>query len=398
MLIRRSIITALSLLVLVGPAFPAAAQEIVIGEITSLSGRFSKPGESIDQGGELAVFEANKGGGIGGRMLKLVTRDDGGNPQKAIEAAESLCLKEKAVVLTGGYVDSLVGPVAEVAEKNGVPYVAAASLLTKLTGMGLEYFFRISNIQGYVGPMSEVITSLGAKKAVILHSVTPGATELASLLTAELTGKGMKVTAVEKFKPGTSDFTPLLLKAFREKPDILVSLGFFQDNLLMVKQLKENNLSPGAFIGSFGMENQSLIDDLGADSDYLLGTTAWESSVPMPGTEEMSREYVSLFKEKYGDEPEALTMHGYTAARVIIEAMKRLDGEGRPITSQALRDALKKTDILLPMENVQFEANGEPRNYQRFIFQIMGGRRNVLYPSEVRQTDARYPAPSWEKR
>jgi branched-chain amino acid transport system substrate-binding protein len=398
MIIRKGAVAVLVLMLLLwaGNAYPA--REIVIGEVSSLSGRFAKPGESVHQGVELAIDEANKAGGIGGRMIRLVTRDDGGNPQKAIEAAESLCLKDKAVALTGGYVDSLVGPVAEVAEKNRVPYVAAASLLTKLTGMGLQYFFRISNIHGYVEPMAEVISSLGAERAAIIHSVTPGATELSALLSEELSSRGMSVIAVEKFKPGTSDFTPLLLKVFKEKPEVLVSLGFLQDNLLMVKQMKENNLYPGAFMGAFGMENRSLIEDLGTDSDYLMGTTAWEDSVPLPGTGEVSEKYVNSFKEKFGMVPEPLTMHGYTAARVIIEALRKLEDRGGMVTRDDLRDAIRKTDLLLPMERVTFDERGEPRSYQRFVFQILDGRRHLLHPEELRQIKAKYPAPPWDQR
>lgn len=377
---------------------PAAAEDIVLGEIASLSGQFAKPGGSIHQGVEVAVLEANREGGIGGRAIRLVVRDDAGDPMKAIESAEYLCLKEKALALTGGYVDSLVGPVAEVAEKYRVPYVAAASLQSKLTRMGREYFFRISNLEGYVKPIVEVISATGARRSAIIHPSTPGATELASLLSGGLGAAGLTLTATEIFRPGTSDFTPTLLKLLAGDPEVVISLGFFQDNLLMVKQLKENRLTPALFLGAFGMEYQSLVDDLGADAEHLVGTTAWEPGMSMPGTEAAAARYRDLFKEKFGLDPEPLTMHGYVAARVVIDALRRLSGEGKALSGTEIRDSLRRTDLLLPMERVKFDPTGEPLHYSRFVFQIVNGRHVTIYPPEVAASKIIFPSPSREQK
>lgn len=386
------------LLTIVPVARPASAQEIVIGEVASLSGRFAKPGGSIHEGVETAVHQINLAGGVGGHPVRLVTRDDGGDPQKAIEAAESLCLKEKVIALTGGYVDSLVGPVAEVAEKYKVPYVAAASLQSKLTQLNRKYFFRISNLEGYVNPMTQLIGSIGAESVAVVHSTTPGATELAALLTKHAGSGGISIIAVETFKPGTSDFTPMLLKTTREGPDILISLGFFQDNLLMVKQMKENGISPGLFIGAFGLEYQALIDDLGADTDYLVGTTAWEEGINVAGTEKMATAYLSAFRDKFGREPEPLTMHGYSSAMVIIDALDRLIGSGATPGREALSGFIRQTDLPLPMERIKFDDSGEPLYYTRYIFQIKNGRRMVIFPPEAATSRVEFPAPPWDKR
>jgi len=101
---------------------------IKIGEINPLSGRFAKQGIEIHQGIEVAVAEANMAGGVGGNRLQLVSRDDQSRPDVAISRAEELCSWEKVATITGGYVDSLVGPIAAVTQKYKIPYVASASL------------------------------------------------------------------------------------------------------------------------------------------------------------------------------------------------------------------------------------------------------------------------------
>jgi len=99
------------------------------------------------------VAEANEAGGIGGKQLRLISRDDQSRPDVAISRAEELCSWEKVAALTGGYVDSLVGPIAAVAKKYRIPYVASASLQKELTQHKNPYFFRVSRLQGFVEPL-----------------------------------------------------------------------------------------------------------------------------------------------------------------------------------------------------------------------------------------------------
>jgi len=128
-------------LLLVAAPVPAA-ERIVIGEIDSRTGQFAAQGSAIHQGVTLAIEEANARGGIAGRTLLLLSRDDEGKPERAVAAAEELTGQHGALALVGGYVDSLVGPVAEVADRGRAPYVAAASLDERLTAHGNRYFFR----------------------------------------------------------------------------------------------------------------------------------------------------------------------------------------------------------------------------------------------------------------
>jgi branched-chain amino acid transport system substrate-binding protein len=94
------------------------AETIKIGAINPLSGGLAKNGIEIHQGIEVAVAEANEAGGVGGKQLQLISRDDQSRPDVAISRAEELCSWEKVAALTGGYVDSLVGPIAAVAKKH----------------------------------------------------------------------------------------------------------------------------------------------------------------------------------------------------------------------------------------------------------------------------------------
>lgn len=374
-------------------------EKIVIGEIDPLTGRLAKSGMSVHKGVLYAIEEVNSKGGINGRNVTLVYRDDQSKPERAIAAAEELCSKENVVALTGGYVDSLVGPISEIAQKYHVPYVASASLQIALSKRGNEYFFRVSNVKAFINATTGVVLEVFRPKSVaILYSSTPGSTELANHQKEILEKNGVKVSVFEKFRPGTPDFTPLLAKVQQEGVDVLLVNGFFSDNVLMIRQLKESNIDVKAYLGSFTIEDPEFITEMKEDGEYIYGTAGWEKGITTPGTEKLSEEYIEGFKKMFGHEPEALTSHGYASTKAILEAIKRTLDKGLPLTGENIREELTKIDLLLPLERLKFDENGDPMYYTRVVFQIQNGTHVVIYPKERATGNAIYPMPRWSER
>src|SRR5262245_31177383 len=79
-----------------------AAEPIKIGLLTALSGQSARAGEAITRGATIAIEEINAKGGVLGRPLELVRRDDESNPAKGLIAARELIQREKVAVLVGG--------------------------------------------------------------------------------------------------------------------------------------------------------------------------------------------------------------------------------------------------------------------------------------------------------
>lgn len=375
------------------------AETIKIGEINPLSGRFAQQGLEIHQGVQVAVAEANAAGGIGGRMLELVSRDDQSQPDVAIARAEELCGWEKVLVLTGGYVDSLVGPISEVAKKYRIPYVASASLQKELVQHGNPYFFRVARLQGFVEPLCEFLAEkLRPRRLAVLSAATPGSTELAQDLEQCLKTHGLSVHLAEKFRPGTPDFTPLIGKLANMDIDVIVSAGFSPDHILFVRQLKENRVAPKAYIGPFGIAYESFIEAMGADADYLYSTCAWDPEFTLPGTDALSQEFIKRFQGLFKRQPNTTNMHGYTSARALIAAMQHVLQRGQALTGDAIRRALTEIELVLPMERLVFEQTGDPRYYRHVIVQIQDGRMKVVHPPQRATGTAVYPMPPWEQR
>ncbi len=123
---------------------PAHAQGVYkIGELNSYKAQpaFLEP---YKKGMELAIDEVNAAGGVNGRKLELITRDDNANPGDAVRVAEELVTREKVDVLTGTFLSNIGLAVADFAKQKKVFFLAGEPLTDKLTWQGgNEYTFRL---------------------------------------------------------------------------------------------------------------------------------------------------------------------------------------------------------------------------------------------------------------
>ncbi len=375
---------SLLIVMMIGGAGRAWATEVKIGEIDPLTGKLAKHGIEIHQGILLAVEQANRRGGVKGRTIRLIARDDQSRPEVAVNQVEDLIYREKVVGLVGGYVDSLVGPVSRIASKHRVPYVASASLQRALTRRaGNPFFFRVSRLQGIVEPLLGFVTDVVKPgSAAILYAATPGATEFSRELRQRLQERGIAVPVFDKFRPGTSDFTPLLLKVRQSGAQVLVAAGFFPDHLILVRQFLRLKVPLKAYIGPWGVAYPGFIKALGGDSENLVGMCAWNPGITLPGTEVESRRFVNAFVERFHKQPNTTAMHGYTSARALIEALRKVAARGRELSGANIAAALRKLDLTLPMERLQFDDHGDPLHYRQVVVQIRKGSIVAVYPPE----------------
>jgi branched-chain amino acid transport system substrate-binding protein len=200
---------------------------------------------------------------------------------------------------------------------------------------------------------------------------------------------------MEKFRPGTPDFTPLIGKLASLNTDVIVSGGFFADHLLLLRQLKENRVLPKAYIGPFGIAYESFIGEMGSDAEYLYSTCAWSPGITYPGTKKDSKSFVKRFRRMFQREPNTTNMHGYTSTRVLLSAMENVLRQNKPLIGPNVRQALAELDLVLPMERVVFDKQGDPLHYQHMVVQIQNGRLQVVYPPDRATAAPIYPMPKW---
>lgn len=398
-------VAAIVLLTGIGPAYRTAPEvraqatdlsSIKIGEINPLTGKLAKHGLEIHEGILFAVEEFNARGGIQGRKIEIIIRDDQSLPEVAINQAEDLLYRSKVSGLVGGYVDSLVAPVSELASKHHVPYVASASLQRTLTmGRKNEFFFRVAHLDGIVEPLCSFVADVVKPASVaILFSATPGSTEFGQEVQARLKEAGIDVSVFEKFRPGSPDFSAFLLKMRAAKADVLICGGFYQDHLVLVRQLREQNIHLKAYVGPWGVAYPSFVEEMGPAADQLFGMCAWNPGITLPGTEKASQAFAEGFQRRFGTSANTTSMHGYTSAWALLSALELDQKSGGNLRGEDVIRQLRQLDALLPMERLVFDEKGDPKHYLQVVVQIQSGKLVAVYPPDRANGLIQRPGPS----
>jgi branched-chain amino acid transport system substrate-binding protein len=221
---------------------PVWAQDsIKVGLVAALSGQSAKSGEAITRGLELAIGEINAGGGILGRKIELVRRDDESNPAKGILAARELVQKEKVAAFFGGIDTPVSMAIVPFANTSKVPFIGVWAAGTPITrnGASENYVFRVSAVDELVDQamVDRAIAKYHAKKPglMLINNSWGESNEVG--LKAALSAKGIDLAGVEKFDNDDLDMVPQLARLKQNGADSIVLVANVAPAAQMVKSL-----------------------------------------------------------------------------------------------------------------------------------------------------------------
>ena len=218
-----------------------AADPIKIGLVTALSGQSARAGEAITRGMTVAIDEINAKGGVLGRPLELVRRDDEGNPAKGVTAARELIFKEKVAVLFGGLDTPVSMAIVPVVNQEKVPFMGPWAAGTPITqnGANPNFVFRVSAVDEIVdrAMLQYAMKNFKATKPGMILVNNPWGESNEKGLTAALAAKGMKAVGVEKFEGNDLDVVPQLTRLKDAGADVLFLVGNVGPSAQVVKSL-----------------------------------------------------------------------------------------------------------------------------------------------------------------
>ena len=323
---RRAVLSALAALTLASaPAMPAWAAEdaIVIGEVNSYK-RLPAFLEPYRKGWELAVEEINAAGGIDGRPLKVVSRDDTGDPATAIRIAEELLAKEEAVMIFGTFLSHIGLAVADFAKQKEVVFLASEPLSDAIVwSKGNDYTFRLRpSTHMQAAMLAEQAAKLEATRwATIAPNYAYGHDAVAEFK-AELKKRRPDVEFVEEqwpplFKIDAGSAVRALEAA---KPDAIYNVTFGGD---LAKFVREGSLR-------FLFEGREVVSLLSGEPEYLLplGDETPDGWIVTgyPSTDINTPEHIAFaeaYIAKWGEAPKTGSIVGYNSILSIAAAMKK---------------------------------------------------------------------------
>src|SRR6476660_4370871 len=223
-------------------AIPAKAEETVkLGLVAAMSGQSAKAGEAIVRGLSVAVDEINAKGGVLGKKVELLVRDDESNPAKGVVAARELVQREKVAAFFGGLDTPVSVAIVPFANQSKVPFMGVWAAGTPITQNGApeNYVFRVSAVDEIVDValVQYAVKKYGAKKPGMILINNPWGESNEKGLKIALEAKGMPFAGIEKFQDADVDVVPQLTRLKESGADVLFMVANVAPSSQVVKSL-----------------------------------------------------------------------------------------------------------------------------------------------------------------
>lgn len=222
-------------------ASAATKDPIIIGHIHSLSGPMAMYGIGCKVGGEIAIKEINEAGGVLGRPLKQISRDDKLNPAQGLKEAKDLLLNEHADFLTGTISASVSQAISSHCEKEKKIFFVNVSTSRSTTGkLGHRYLFRFASntTSWFATPTLEGAKQWGAKKIFLINPNYDYGKQCYEVFIDAYKKVVPDCEIVGELWPklGTTDFGPYVSRIMSSGAEVLLSSLYGGDELNFVKR------------------------------------------------------------------------------------------------------------------------------------------------------------------
>jgi branched-chain amino acid transport system substrate-binding protein len=311
--------------------------KIVFGQVAALSGPAQDLGQGMRQGILAAFDAANRGGGIAGRKLELISRDDGYEPEKTVDATKAILETDK--------VFALIGAVGTPTSKAGQPIATDAKVPFIGPFTGAEFLrdpynryvvnIRASYFQETEAWIDHLTKDLGITRIAILYQ--DDAFGLAGLdgVQRAMAKRNMTLVASGSFRRNTVAVKTALLDIMKGQPEAVVTVAPYKPVAQFIKvarQVKMNALFVAiSFVGS-----DSLAKELGGIGGGVIVSQVvpfpWDATVPVVAAYQQAMSAMDA-----NAKPGFVSLEGYLAGRIVVEALKRSNG---PVTREGLLDSI----------------------------------------------------------
>ena len=349
-----------------------------IGSIGPVTGAAAIYGEAVKNGAELAINEINEAGGINGVKIEFNFQDDENDPEKAVNAYNTL--KDWGMQALLGTVTS--APCVAVSNE------AQADNMFLLTPSGtavecVQYdnAFRVcfsDPMQGLECAKYISDNALAKKVAVIYDSSDVYSSGIYENFYAEAANQGLEVVAAEAFTADSNtDFSVQLQKAKDAGAELVFLPFYYSEAALVLQQAAGMNYAP-IFFGCDGMDGILGVDGFDpANAQNLMFLSPFTPT----STDEMVVEFVKNFEEEFGHTPIQFAADAYDGVYALKAAMEK--AEVTPdMSASDICDALKgaMTEITfngVTAKNLTWEASGEPSK-EPMVVKIENGEYTVV--------------------
>ena len=330
----------------------AQPKPIRIGEINSYKGQpaFLEP---YKKGMDLAVEEVNAAGGVNGRKLELVIRDDGGNPGDAVRVAEELVSREKVDLLAGGFLSNIGLALTDFSKQKKFFFLATEPLTDKIVWQnGNRYTFRLRASTYMQAAMLVPDAAKMAKKrwAVVYPNYEYGQSAVATFKEQLKKAQPDVEFVAEQATPlGRVDAGAVVSALADAKPDAIFNVLFGADLARFVREGNTRGLFKGREVVSLLTGEPEYIDPLKDETPegWLVTGYPWYG-IDTPE----HKSFFIAYHKKYNDYPRLGSVVGYATIKALAAGLKKANSTD----TEKLISAFRGLSFDSPFGKVTFRA------------------------------------------
>jgi branched-chain amino acid transport system substrate-binding protein len=332
-------------------------------------------------GWEMAVHEINATGGVLGRPLQVISRDDGGEPGDAITAANELVSRERVVLLFGTLLSNVGLAVSDFAHRRNIVFLAAEPLTDALAWeKGNAHTFRLrpgTYVQAAM--LAEEAAKLPARRwATVAPNYEYGQSAVAAFKEL-LKARRPDVTFVEEQWPALFNIVAgtTVQALARAKPDAVFNVTFGSDLAQFVREGQVRGLFEERAVVSMLSGEPEWIDPLGSEAPegwIVTGYPWYAIETPAHTT------FRDAYMKRFGEYPRMGSVVGYASAQAIAAAMEKAGS----VEPAAVREAFKGLEVETPLGPIVFRKSDQQSTLGTFVGTL------TVQNGMPRMVDARY--------
>lgn len=377
---RKILILLLAVAILLLPACGGPEKlkgEVLIYVAVPLSGFQANGGQTVLGGARLMAERLNREGGLLGYKVNVVGLDDESDSDVAVAVADEIkqALSEgKKVIGVVGHLNS--GQTIEAMQVyKDLPLIVVTPTASEvsITQQGYRNFFRVNandTIQAQVDA-DFLVNTLGVRRVTVVYNDDPYGIGLAQLIAQELKSLGADVPLSLQVAVEQSTFAQEIPQIRDAAPDAVFYAGYEIEAPYLRLELVENGLGDLPFLASDGAFLSATIDEAGAAAEGIY-VSAFGPSPAQAVDKNWILEYQAI---EYRN-PDTYSINGYSALAVLAEGVKK----AKSFDAAQVADAIRGLDIQAPIGHMSFDANGDLKAPQIYIFQVRDAEFVQIFP------------------
>jgi branched-chain amino acid transport system substrate-binding protein len=360
---------------------------IKIGASIPLTGQFSQQGKAAQEGYKVWQAMVNASGGLLGRQIELVIKDDASDQNTVVADYNALISKDKVDLLIGTYSSLLNLPASAVAEKNKMLYIEPAGGAPKIFERGFKYLFfsqqATADKQGKA--FAEWISTLpeaerpktAAYPTIDDPFVAPNVKGIRDVLEAA----GVQTVYSTTYAADLNNFDTIVSALRSKNPDLVVHGAFFDDGVGMIRSMLKANFKPQwlyqTTAPSLGDEYAKAIG--AQNTEGIIFAISHAPQAKTPG----NAEFVAKYGEMFSGLPPEDAADAYGAAEVLEAAVKAV---GNTTDQTAMAEWLRSNSVETVLGSISWDKDGRPQG-EFLTGQWQNNKVEYILPQKFATTD-----------